>query len=93
MNLTEVAPVGGYRLFLRYADGACGEVDLSSFAGRGVFSAWLKPGVFEQVALSETGHPEWPGEIDLCPDMLYMRLTGKSPDVVFPALHNLPVHA
>ena len=93
MRLTEIYPTGGYRLFLRYDDGACGEVDLSFYAGRGVFAAWLKPGVFEQVALAEAGHPEWPGQIDLCPDALYMKLTGKSPEEVFPTLHKLPVHA
>ncbi|MCF7730675.1 MAG: DUF2442 domain-containing protein [Akkermansiaceae bacterium] len=93
MNITEISPKDGYRLFLRYDDGACGEVDLSSYAGRGVFAAWLKPGVFEQVTLAEAGHSEWPGQIDLCPDALYMKLTGKSPDKVFPTLHKLLVHA
>jgi hypothetical protein len=34
MKLTEIFPKDGYRLFLRYDDGACGEVDLSSYAGR-----------------------------------------------------------
>ena len=93
MKLIEIAPRDGYRLFLRYDDGACGEVDLSSFAGRGVFAAWLTPGVFSQVTLAEAGHPEWPGKIDLCPDMLYMRLTHKSPEQVFPILHKLLAHA
>ncbi|MCX6879712.1 MAG: DUF2442 domain-containing protein [Verrucomicrobia bacterium] len=93
MNLTEISPMDGYRLFLRYDDGACGVVDLSSYAGRGVFSAWLTPGVFEQVTLAAAGHPEWPGEIDLCPDALYMKLTGKSPEQVFPTLPKLPAHA
>lgn len=93
MNLTEISPRDGYRLFLRYDDGACGVVDLSAYAGRGVFAAWLESGVFEQVTLAQAGHPEWPGGIDLCPDALYMRLTGKSPEEVFPTLHQRPVHA
>lgn len=93
MRITELSPSDGYKLFLRYEDGACGEVDLSSFAGRGVFAAWLEPGVFQQVILADAGHPEWPGEIDLCPDALYMRLTGKRPEEVFPALRQLHVHA
>ncbi len=93
MNITELAPKNGYRLFLRYEDGACGEVDLSSYAGKGVFAAWLKPGVFEQVTLAEAGHPVWPGGIDLCPDALYMKLTGKSLNEVFPVLHHFPAHA
>lgn len=80
MKLLQVVPEGNFRLFLRYDDGASGTVDLSDYAGRGVFAKWLEPGVFEQVRLTEAGHPEWPGEIDLCPDSLYMRLTGKRPD-------------
>jgi hypothetical protein len=93
MNLVEITPKGGYRLFLRYDDGIAGEVDLSAYAGRGVFSAWLKPGMFERVRLTTSGHPEWPGEIDLCPDALYMELTGKRPEEVFPTLNHLPTHA
>ena len=93
MNLIEVIPKKNYRLFLRYDDGESGEVDLSSYVGRGVFLAWNEPGTFEQVRLAEAGHPEWPGGIDLCPDALYMQLTGKRPEEVFPALNNLPAHA
>jgi hypothetical protein len=85
--------LNNYRLFLRYEDECQGEVDLSSFAGKGVFSAWLKPGVFEQVRLTENGHPEWPGDLDLCPDALYMQLTNKRPEEVFPTLSRLPTHA
>lgn len=82
MNLVEITPKEDYRLLLRYDDGIQGIVDLSHYAGRGVFSAWLKPGVFEQVRLTERGSPEWPGEIDLCPDALYMELSGKDPEEV-----------
>ena len=93
MNLIEVSPREGHGLFVRYDDGTSGMVDLSSFAGKGVFKAWLEPGVFEQVRLAEAGHPEWPGEIDLCPDSLYLRLTGKKPEDIFPALNPPPAHA
>ena len=93
MILMEVRPQENYCLFVRYDDGTSGTVDLSRYAGRGVFSAWLEPGVFEQVRLAEAGHPEWPGGIDLCPDALYMQLTQKRPEDVFPALKHLTAHA
>jgi hypothetical protein len=93
MNLIEVSPREGCGLFVRYDDGASGVVDLSSFVGKGVFKAWLEPGVFEQVRLTEAGHPEWPGEIDLCPDALYLQLTGKKPEEIFPALNRPSAHA
>jgi hypothetical protein len=93
MKLVEIRPKENYRLFVRYDDGASGHVDLSAYAGRGVFAAWQEPGVFEQVRLADAGHPEWPGGIDLCPDALYMQLTGKRPEQVFPSLQRLPAHA
>ncbi|TVP79523.1 MAG: DUF2442 domain-containing protein [Puniceicoccaceae bacterium] len=93
MKLVEVTPRENFRLYVCYDDGASGEIDLSAYVGRGVFAAWLEPGFFEQVRLAEAGHPEWPGDIDLCPDSLYMQLTGKRPDEVFPRLKNLTANA
>ncbi len=93
MNLIEVKAQPNYRLFVRYGDGACGDVDLSGFAGKGVFAAWNNPDIFEQVFLAEAGHPEWPGGLDLCPDFLYMQLTGKRPEQLFPALKDILAHA
>jgi len=34
---------------------------------------------------------EWESEIDVCSDAMYLRLTGKSPEEIFPALRS--VHA
>ena len=61
-------------------------MDLADIAGRGVFTQWLREGVFESVKISSSGALEWPGELDLCPDTIYMRLTGKTPEQVFPLL-------
>jgi Protein of unknown function (DUF2442) len=68
MKLVELSPRENYGLFLRYEDRTEGVVDLSSLAGRGVFALWLKARLFEQVKLSDTGVPEWPGELELCSD-------------------------
>jgi hypothetical protein len=80
MKILELSARENFGLFLRYEDGTQGVVDLSSLAGRGVFAAWLKPGVFQSVRLSEFGAPAWPDELDLCPDSLYLQLTGKKPE-------------
>jgi hypothetical protein len=82
----EVRAEEDYRLWLRYEDGSEGTVDLSDLAGRGVLATWTDPTVFEAVQISESGAIEWPGGLDLCGDALYMRLTGKSPEEVFPTL-------
>jgi hypothetical protein len=93
MKLVELSPRENDGLFLRYEDGTEGVVDLSSLAGRGVFVSWLKLGLFEQVKLSDTGVPEWLGELDLCSDSLYMQLTDKSAEEIFPNLRGMPAHA
>lgn len=53
MRVVEVQPRPGFKLWLRYSDGAGGEVT-------------------------------WDAGVDLCLDMLYMRLTGKTSEQVFP---------
>ena len=79
-----VEPREGYRIWLRYSDGAAGEVDLSELAGGGVFSVWDDRTCFEAVYLTEYGAITWSEELELCPDALYMRLTGKSVAAVMP---------
>jgi len=82
-----------FRVFLRFDDGASGTVDLSDMAGRGVFSAWLQEGAFEKLSVSPIGTFQWVGDLDLCPDSLYLQMTGKTADELFPALHHVPAHA
>ncbi len=68
-------------------------MDLSSLVGRGVFQAWTDVAVFEAVRLGPCGEIAWGEDIDLCPDALYMRLTGKRPEEVFPSLGQAEVNA
>jgi hypothetical protein len=79
-KLVHVSAQPGYRIHLEYDDGVTGEADLSHLAGRGVFRAWDDPTVFRAVRLGEHGEVKWGDEIDLCPDALYLGITGKSAD-------------
>ena len=74
----------GFRIWLRYSDGEEGEVDLSDLAGGGVFSARDDRACFKSVHVTEYGAIAWSEELELCPDALYMRLTGKSVGAVMP---------
>lgn len=68
----------GYRLWLRFTDGAEGIVDLTHLVGRGVFAPWKDPAEFSKVRVDpSTRTVFWPGGIDLDPDVLYSRVTGK----------------
>lgn len=81
---TEVEPRDEYRIWLRYADGTTGLVDLSHLANRGVFKAWSNQDFFETVHLTPAGGIAWGEDLELCPDALYMQLTGKSADELMP---------
>ena len=93
MKIADVQPLDHFRLQVRFDDGTFGAVDLSHLAGRGVFQAWQKPGVFEQVSITPAGALEWPGDIDLCPDAFYLQVTGKGPEELFPVLRQQVSHA
>ena len=79
MKIVALEPLPRYRLQLSFTDGVKGTVDLSEKVGRGVFTIWNDPGVFEQVQIGEFGQAVWPGDIDLCPDNLYRMATGHLP--------------
>lgn len=82
-----------YRLYIEFSDGAEGKIDLSDLVGQGVFEAWRDAEFFRKVRLGPGRRIRWGKDIELCPDALYMRLTGKSPDEVFPSLRRQPSHA
>lgn len=76
----------GYRIYLEFSDGSKGEVDLSDLAGKGVFQVWNDYNFFVKVHLGDHREIKWNDEIELCADSLYLRLTGKSPEQLFPKL-------
>ena len=79
-----VEPRPGYRIWVEYSDGMAGEIDLSGFLGRGAFTVWNDPGRFEKVRITPHRAIAWDDDIELCPDALYMELTGKSAKEVMP---------
>jgi hypothetical protein len=93
LKLVEAVPCPGYRLRLRYADGVSGEVDLSHLVGKGVFRLWNDPQAFQQVSIGSAGEVRWNDEVDLCADALYLEITGKMPDEVFPSLKKASANA
>ncbi len=88
-----VTPLPGFRIHLLFSDGVEGDVDLSHLAGRGVFSLWNDQNVFQSVSIGPAGEIRWSDEVELCPDSLYLDLTGKSPEEVFPKLARAAVNA
>ena len=79
-EIIEVRPLGGCRLYLRFADGAAGEIDLKSVVRfDGVFAPLRDPAVFAEVRVNdELGTIVWPNGADLCADVLHGRITGRA---------------
>lgn len=91
--ITQVKPLENYRVWLHFSDGVEGIADLSDFAGKGVFAIWDAEGAFQRVQVGVGGGIQWEDQIDLCPDALYLRITGKTPEELFPVLRKLVEHA
>jgi len=91
-KISKVTVLPGYRLDLRFDDGVSGTVDLSENVGKGVFTLWRDPLAFERVRIGSSGELAWDDRIDLCPDALYLKVSGKKLDDLFPSLRDQPIH-
>ena len=86
LKLIAVTARADYKLYLEYDDGAKGEADLSHLVGKGVFGAWNDPAVFEAVTVGKHGEIRWTKDLELCADAIYLQITGKSAEDLFPNL-------
>ena len=69
---TEVRVVGDHRLWMRFEDGAEGEVDFSDRVWRGVFEPLADAEFFSRVELdAELGTTVWPNGADIAPETLH----------------------
>jgi hypothetical protein len=93
VKVIKVSALKDYCLEVTFDDGVCGVVDLSELVGNGVFALWLDPHIFEQVRIGPSGELIWLDRVDLCPDSLYLKVTGKKPEDVFPALRSESIYA
>lgn len=77
-DVVEVRHAGGHRLWMRFRDGAAGEVDLSkTLEFDGVFEPLRDESYFARVrVLAETGTIGWPNDADVDADVLYSLVTG-----------------
>ena len=84
MELTPVSvkALDGYKIWIKFNEGAEGELDLARFAEQTWFRPWEDRGVFESVRIIPYEAVVW-GDDDetdmgLCGDALYLELTRKS---------------
>jgi hypothetical protein len=89
----EVKPLDNYRLWVKFSDGVEGIADLSEFAGKGVFALWNNYREFQRVHIGPGGEIAWTDQIDMCPDAIYLRITGKRSEELFPKLQEMVQYA
>ena len=70
----EVRALPLHRLWVRFADGVQGEVDLSDLIGHGVFRSLLDLAAFARVVIDEFGAVCWPDGLALAPDAMHSAL-------------------
>ena len=93
-RIISAQPLADHRLKLRFDDGIEGVVNLAAEVGHGIFAAWKDPKHFASVSIVHRGRSlEWPGEIDLCADALYLEITGRKAEDLFPTLQPEATHA
>ncbi len=93
LKVREVRALPKYKIWVVYEDDVEGEIDLTPYVGKGIFSAWTDPALFEAVHVSPHGSIAWNEDIELCPDSIYLELTGKKPEEVFPRISVADVDA
>lgn len=77
-DIVAVQPLDGYRLRLRFEDGAEGDIDVSTMVPfTGVFAALKDRSTFAAVRVDpDLGTVVWPNGADLDPAVLYTTVTG-----------------
>lgn len=64
-----------YRMWLEFADGVCGEIDLEKELWGEVFDSLRDRLLFAELRLdAELGTVVWPGGADFAPEFLYQQL-------------------
>jgi len=84
----EVEAVDGLSIRVRFDDGTEGVADLSRHEGKGIWRPLSDRRFFESVRIDpESGAVSWGDDfVDVCPDWLYMEITGKTLEEHMPGL-------
>ena len=72
-DVVEVKAELGHRLFVRFADGTSGKIQLDVSELSGALAPLQDPSFFERAFVGH-GAVAWPGDIDLAPDAMYQEV-------------------
>jgi hypothetical protein len=81
-----VEPRDGLSIWIEFCDGTSGKLDLSRYAAGPAFAGWRDRSYFESVHINEYEEVEWGDDLQMCPDALYIDLTGRPWEDIWPRL-------
>ena len=88
----EVEARDGWRVWVAFADGVSGEVDLSDMAEEPICAAWRDPAFWKSVQITDYRAVAWSDDIELCPDSVYAELTGMMLREMYPRSESQRAH-
>ena len=78
-NPIEVHSAAERKIWILFADGVSGEVDLKHLSGIGIFKKWDESIPFDTVRINPENHAiVWDDELEIDSDNLYLLLIGKT---------------
>jgi hypothetical protein len=77
VRVVSAHPLPGCRLQVMFSDGLAGIFAVEPQRRGGVFLKLLEPSIFNAVTVNaDFGCVEWPGGVDLCPDLMHQAMAG-----------------
>jgi hypothetical protein len=83
-RIVAAMPREGYRVWVEYESGESGEADLEDLLENGLYCGWRNRHYFETLRPDGDSLVWGRGEVDIAPELLYMRITGVGLDEIWP---------
>ncbi len=85
IRIAQAVATEGLKLRLTFENGVSGTVDFSEMATSPLFSSLKNDKFFESVSIIRNGRAlAWGEELEICADSLFLRITGKKAEDIFP---------
>lgn len=92
-KITALKVLDGYRVWLRFDDGAEGEVDFSGKPHTGVYAPWRDYAYFRRACIGDYGELRWDDQLDFGPESLWLQVTGQPAAALAPSGDPALAHA
>jgi hypothetical protein len=85
IRIAQAVAAEGLKLRLTFENGVSGTVDFSELATSPLFGPLTNDEFFKSVSIIRDGRAlAWAEELEICADSLFLRITGKKAEEIFP---------